>query len=325
MSIPFSRDAITRSWHPLNWERFAPLDDPSLDYVSYYGIDFAARLPRLEHGFGYFDAAGHTLGIHVWRPPSPKGSVFVCHGYFDHVGLYGHVIGHLLEKGFAVVAYDLPGHGLSSGPPADIDDFKVYREVLERCLSLARTHLPKPWHVVAQSTGGAIVMDFLLHHRFDADEAPFDQVILLAPLVRPFKWGTARWLHTLIRPFARSIKRVFTINSGDPDFLDFLENRDPLQPRRLPASWVTALKRWLPGFERAAPVPLSPVVIQGDQDETVDWRYNLDIIRRKFQEPRIHILEGARHQLANEQADYRERIFRIIDDCLNVPEHAARP
>jgi alpha-beta hydrolase superfamily lysophospholipase len=134
--------------------------------------------------------------------------------------------------------------------------------------------------------------------------------------VRPFKWSTARWLHTLVRPFAKSIKRVFTVNSGDADFLDFLENKDPLQYHRLPAGWVTALKKWIPGFEAADRVKISPVVIQGDLDETVDWRHNLGVIRDKFQEPDVHMLTGARHHLANEHAEYREKILRIIDRYL---------
>lgn len=317
MTPPFSRDDIIQHWHPLNWDQFAPLDEGSQRYTRYYGLDFSERLPALHHGFGYFEAAGFTISVHGWRPVSPRGTVFICHGYFDHVGLYRHVIGHVLELGFAVLAYDLPGHGLSSGPPAAINDFGAYREVLERCLTLAENRFPKPWHVIAQSTGGAIVMDYLLHHGFDESSSPFGRVILLAPLVRPFKWQTARWLHSLARPFVRSIKRVFTINSGDPDFLDFLENKDPLQPRRLSTLWVTALKKWLPGFENAQRVPLSPVVIQGDRDETVDWRYNLEVIRSKFENPEIHILSGARHQLANEQQDYRQQIFRIIDRCLS--------
>lgn len=316
MTPLFSRDDIHQHWQPLDWTHLQPLSDASRRYARYYGIDFSDRLPRLEHGFGYFEAAGYTLAVHVWRPPEPCGTVFICHGYFDHVGLYRHVIGHVLDLGFSVIAYDLPGHGLSSGPRAAIDDFRVYRDVLERCLALAEKSFPKPWHVIAQSTGGAIVMDYLLHHRFDAGSSPFQRIILLAPLVRPFKWNAARWLHTLVKPFAKSIKRVFTVNSSDPDFLDFLENHDPLQARRLSTRWVTALKKWLPGFEAASRVPLSPVVIQGDHDETVDWRYNLKVIHAKFEDPQVYMLSGARHQLANEQVNYRQCVFRIIDRHL---------
>ena len=314
MTSPFDADEIRRHWEPLNWADGQPLSEAARRYSRYYGIDFSDSRSELKHGFGYFEAAGHTLATHTWRPPRPRGTVLVCHGYFDHVGLYRHVIGRALELDYAVVAYDLPGHGLSSGPRAEIDDFGVYQTVLEQCLSEARPHFPGPWHAIAQSTGGAIVMEYLLRH---GDQSVFRKSILLAPLVRPHQWHTARWLHTLISPFTSSIKRVFTINSGDPDFLDFLENADPLQSRRLSARWVSALKKWLPAFKALPPRDISPVVIQGDKDETVDWRHNLSVIGEKFGKPEVHLLEGARHQLANEQADLRERMLRIIDRHLD--------
>ncbi|HBC18526.1 MAG TPA: alpha/beta hydrolase, partial [Alcanivorax sp.] len=116
-----------QQWQPLNWEAFDPLSESTRRYVAYYGLNFAERLPDLEHGFGYFEAAGHQLSVHAWRPREPRGTVLVCRGYFDHVGLYRHIIGHVLELGYAVLAYDLPGHGLSSGPQAVIDDFRTYR------------------------------------------------------------------------------------------------------------------------------------------------------------------------------------------------------
>ena len=67
MSFPFSREEITRSWRPLNWQAFDPLDEVSRRYAEYYGLDFSSRLPDLEHGFGYFEAAGHTISVHGWR------------------------------------------------------------------------------------------------------------------------------------------------------------------------------------------------------------------------------------------------------------------
>jgi len=58
-------------------------------------------------------------------------------------------------------------------------------------------------------------------------------------------------------------------------------------------------------------------VIQGDMDETVDWRYNLKMIQEKFQDPHIHMLPGARHQLVNEDEGFRRKIFAIIDQYLD--------
>ena len=314
---PFDVDAIQSGWQPLDWKSPQAIEGEARRYAEYYGIDFARQYPQLLHAFGYFDAAGHTIAVHGWLPPQARGTVLVVHGYFDHVGLYRHVIGHLLERGYAVLAYDLPGHGLSSGARAAIDDFLIYRDVLHECLTNKANGFPRPWHVIAQSTGGAIVMDYLVSSAVRGTPSPFEKVILLAPLVRPFAWRSGRFLHALVSPFRDYVKRVFTVNSNDPDFLHFLEHLDPLQHRALSARWVTALKKWIPTFERAGAVRVSPVIIQGDMDETVDWRHNLGIIEDKFHQPEINVLKGARHQLANEHPDIRKQVRSIIDRHLN--------
>lgn len=316
MQTPFDRSLIERTWQPLDWEMPQPLTGEALRYASYYGISFTNDFPGLLHGFGYFDAAGHRIAVHAWRPANARGTVLIAHGYFDHVGLYRHVIRHLLELNYAVLAYDLPGHGLSSGPRAAIDDFLIYREILHKCLENKANALPKPWHVIAQSTGAAIVMDYVISDHARPELSPFEKIILLAPLVRPAAWRSASIMHSLVSPFTDYVKRTFTLNSNDRDFVDFLQNLDPLQHRGVSARWVGALKKWMPGFERAEPVHISPIIIQGDKDTTVDWRYNLDLIGEKFHEPEVHIISGARHQLANESEEFRRQVNRIIDHHL---------
>jgi alpha-beta hydrolase superfamily lysophospholipase len=316
VSPPFNPQLIREHWKPLAWEAPEAIGGEAKRYARYYGIDFSEPFPDTLHAFGFFDAADHAIAVHAWRPANPRGSVLVCHGYFDHVGLYRHVIRHLLELNYAVLAYDLPGHGLSTGPQAAIEDFRIYREVLSQCLANKANAFPKPWHVIAQSTGGAIVMDYALHLAPQGEPFPFEKMILLAPLVRPAKWRYGAMVHSLVRPFRENVRRVFRTNSNDPEFVHFLQHLDPLQSPVLSARWVSALKKWIPDFERSGRVNISPVVIQGDLDETVDWRHNLDVIEDKFANPEIHVLAGARHQLANESAEFRARINRILDRHL---------
>lgn len=310
----FSPEKARAALPQLHWQQPASPSGELLAYARFYGINFAETMADVKHGIGHFRAARHDIATHIWRPRNPAGTVLVCHGYFDHVGLYKHIIGYLLELGYAVVAYDLPGHGLSSGTPVTINTFRSYRSILTRCLREMKNRLPQPWYLVAQSTGGAIAMDVLLYSRGKA--SPFEKVVLLAPLVRPARWWYVRLLHTLVSPFSRYVKRVFSANSGDPEFLDFVEFRDPLQYRRISSRWVGAMRRWVNRFRRAHPVKISPVIIQGDQDETVDWRHNLKVIEKKFSSPEVHILKGARHHLANESENYRDQIRRVIRNHL---------
>ena len=60
------------------------------------------------------------------------------------------------------------------------------------------------------------------------------------------------------------------------------------------------------------------LIIQGDADKTVDWRYNLRQLARLFPAAEVFHLAGGRHHLANESADlraeYLARINRFLDE-----------
>ena len=101
-------------------------------------------------------------------------------------------------------------------------------------------------------------MDFLLSSGDDI----FPKSILLAPLVRPQNWVLSKISHSMGKFFLKKIKRQFVVNSHDEEFLDFLENKDPLQSRVLPLQWVAALKKWNDYFLTLASVDATPLIIQ---------------------------------------------------------------
>lgn len=318
--MAFVRDAAVAAVPPWNPAQPAPLVGALADYARFYGLDrVAPATARISHGIGYLDAAGYRLVLQSWRHPAgaARGTVLVLHGYYDHVGIFDHVIERLLAAGYDVLAFDLPGHGLSSGDPAAIHDFGEYQTVLAAVVD-TMAGLPKPWHLVAQSTGGAIVMTYLLTR--PRAEIPFAGAALLAPLVRPVHWRLNSLIHGLASPFTSAITRKFAINSHDEAFLKFLREEDPLQARMLSVRWVGALKRWIPQLEARAPVDFPLTVIQGDDDGTVDWRHNLTVIQEKFPRAVVHLIEQGRHQLANESAGYRAQALAWIVAALQ-PEN----
>ncbi|NMZ60839.1 alpha/beta hydrolase [Pseudomonas nitroreducens] len=283
-------------------------------YQHFYGLDLHGRHPGLQSRLGTFEAGGYQIAAQYWRPVLARGTVVLLHGYYDHMGLYRHVIDWALGMGFAVLACDLPGHGLSGGPAASIGDFAEYQIVLGALLNQAQAlDLPQPWHLCGQSTGGAILLDYLLT---GAPRPELGRTILLAPLVRPRAWGWSKFSYQLLRPFVDSIPRRFSENSSDAEFLAFLRDRDPLQPKILPTAWVGALARWIPRIEAAGHGAQSLLVVQGDADETVDWRYNLKVLEDKFEKIECLLLTGARHHLANESETLRRRYFDFLSERM---------
>ena len=62
-----------------------------------------------------------------------------------------------LDQGFAVIACDLPGHGLSSGERASIKDFAEYQSTLQGLLAEAQSVFPE---VVVARDGMTIDVPF---------------------------------------------------------------------------------------------------------------------------------------------------------------------
>ena len=306
MSATFDPDHLRAGLRPL--AEAQPLSVEALAYQRFYGLDFPGR--DLRNGLGRFEVDGYEVVCQFWWPPQARATLFLFHGFYDHTGLYRHVIEWALDQGFAVIACDLPGHGLSSGERASIKDFAEYQDTLQGLFAEARAlDLPQPWHLCGQSTGGAIVIDHVLNA--GASSPAQGQVILLSPLVRPRAWGWSQVSYYLLKPFVKAIARRFSENSNDPDFLPFLQ-ADPLQPLRLPTAWVGALARWIKRIEAAPGSTRRPLIVQGQADMTVDWQHNLAVLKAKFDRPQVLMLPEARHHLANETLALRGESFGFL-------------
>ena len=304
------------------------LDEDMVAYCRFYGLDLWVEYPDVEYHQGYVAAEKHQVMVHYFRLPENaeqpcKGTVFIFHGYFDHVGLYSQLIERCLGEGFDVMAYDQPGHGLSSGTPASIGSFLEYQAVLTDVLESVRGKVRGPWFAVGQSTGGAILIDYLLTNHHSRDTSDFKLVVLLAPLVRPAGWLGAKVLHSVMKPFVSRWKRAFATNSSDSRFLEFLKEHDPLQARAVHVDWVSALRQWVPHIEAARPVDFPVTVVQGEKDRTVDWPHNLRIIRNKFSSVAELLIPDGRHHLVNEAKDLQAAVFNTIVDTFN--ENTERP
>ncbi|MFJ3521737.1 alpha/beta hydrolase [Pseudomonas sp. NPDC090203] len=308
MSNTFDPDRLRAGLKPLV-ENLA-LSDDGQAYQRFYSMAGLGSEGRVSSRLGRFEVGGYEIVTQLWTPEKPVATLVLVHGFYDHMGLYRHVIEWALELGYAVISCDLPGHGLSSGTRASITDFAEYQVVLERLFVEAKAlDLPQPWHLCGQSTGGAIVIDHLLNH---GDQSPIQgQSILLAPLVRPRGWTWSKVSYYLLRAFVKGIDRRFSENTNVPTFMPFLM-ADPLQPRRLPTAWVGALAKWIERIESAPRSPRSPLIVQGESDMTVDWNHNLAVLKDKFDHPQIFMLHEARHHLANELPELRLQFFRFL-------------
>lgn len=278
-------------------------------YLRHYGLIF----PKARHYIGTFAAGGYQIAAQVMVPQTARGTAFLLHGYYDHVGILSPLIRFLLEKRLCVAAFDLPGHGLSTGERATINDFAEYQTVLAAFIQIAAHPLPPPWYLIGHSTGGAIALDYLA----GKPQPVFKKAVLLAPLVRSAWWNLSRTAHQLLGWAVSDLPRAFPDNSHNPRFNRFIRKHDPLQARSVPAAWVNALFAWESDIQDCPPVWIPVGVIQGTDDKVVDWQYNLRFLRRKLKQASVYTLPGARHHLINEAPRFQARVFEWIERVLS--------
>jgi alpha-beta hydrolase superfamily lysophospholipase len=275
-------------------------------YFGHYGLHW----PELEHRFGWFESGGLKLAAHLYCPAKYRATAVLVHGYLNHTGQLRHLIRYLTERQIAVAVFDLPGHGLSDGEAAAIDSFDQYTQAMDDFLAVVRPRLAGPYAAVGFSLGGAIVMEMLAEGRM----AAFEKIVLAAPLIHWSLYEQSKGTFKIYSTFTDRISRFYQKNSSDKAYLAFNKTQDTLHCTSLSLRWVKALFDWNEKIERMAPCPRPILILQGDRDTTVDWRYNIRLLRDKFPAGRVERIHGARHELFNEAIEYRRQAMDLIGD-----------
>ncbi|WP_045855930.1 alpha/beta fold hydrolase [Teredinibacter purpureus] len=307
---PFSLEACSAELH---------------NFFCLYGFDSLSKKKGCEHFAGTVRLGGFECVVHCWQQknslaPLPQRTVILSHGLFDHSGLYLQLVSRLLESNFTVLMADLPGHGLSEGEPAAINSFVEYANVVSDCVVLVQQHKKRFGCIslIGQSTGAAAILRYLLDQAY---ACPIEKVVLLAPLIKPRRFGFIKLSFPLVQLLRVPIKRHFSMNSNDEAFCRFLAQKDRLQTRIIRHSWLRAMLEWVEWFgvkrrnilaDIDRPLTVPTLIIQGEEDETVDWRFNVPVIQSVFANCKVTSIAGARHHLVNESDVLRTCIYSAL-------------
>lgn len=309
--LPFSSREISRvktEMKPLDLSIERTYPASTQKYFDFYGINYQ----NFKHYFGSYTSDKYKIASHIVLPKNPKGTIIILHGYFDHTGEIKTLIDLCLKLNYGVATIDLPGHGLSDGEPGVIDDFNEYASTLDNFLVNYQTFLPKPFHLIGHSTGCAAAYEYLSSKK----ATPLNKIIFLAPLVRSSFWTPSSIAFFIVEPFVKKIPRKFTTNSGNKQYLEFVKN-DPLEGKYISTRWFNALYTWNKKIADYTPISTPALIIQGDSDNTVAWKYNVKFFEKKFNTIDVKIIKKGRHQLPNESPEISEKVFQYIDDFLS--------
>ena len=119
-----------------------------------------------------------------WIPDEPaKGAVVLIHGLGEHTGRYDHVGRFLSERGFLLVAFDLPGHGKTQGKRGDFPSIEITHRGIDIGIQEARKSIgEKPIFLYGHSLGGLIALHYTVTKKPDVVGVVASAPALKSPL-----------------------------------------------------------------------------------------------------------------------------------------------
>ncbi|HWM85197.1 MAG TPA: lysophospholipase [Kofleriaceae bacterium] len=272
-----------------------------------------SRTAGIEHRTGVFRGAGGALLVEQsWRPVdrAPRAVLVIHHGLKDHSSRYRDFARRLVARGYAVHAYDMRGHGHSSGPRASLDDFGDLTSDLDAFLHRVRRREPgRPIFLMGHSVGGAVVTLYAVERR-----PPLAGLILLAPALRvdrPPLAAAATPIAGALLPDLPVVDTPDELFSRSPEVVRGMA-RDPLVyhqvgPARTAAALTRALERIWRGADR---LDLPLLGLHGTADQLTSPRGTAELLRRARGRDRTLLLyTGLYHDLVHEP----ERVQVMLD------------
>lgn len=277
-------------------------------YFDFYNINRTACTIETKLVFSSF----HNVVLFHLKPiVKPTGKrILLVHGYLEHSFNNYQLVNLLIEQGHEVFAMDMPGHGLSSGERFTIEDFHQYGDAVHAVMNRVGT----VDFAIGHSTGCASIMDYL--YRYGTERVGHS--ILAAPLVRSYMYKASNITYNLGKRFIKEIPYLSYKYSNNANYLLFKSFADLHQTRKIPLSWFEAQVKWNEEVDSCEPVSgVLMTILQGDCDHTVEWKYNLPMIKEKFIGTKSIMIKGADHGLFNESEQYQQEVFDHITHLID--------
>lgn len=288
---------------------------------------------------------GLRLRIAHWTPEAARGTVLLFPGRTEFVEKYGPLAADLGRRGYALMAVDWRGQGLADRMLGDrlgghVMNFSHYQFDVAAMTEAARAlELPRPWHLLAHSMGGAIGLRALIEG-LPVASAGFSSPmwgISIAAGLRPLAWSLS-WVagHVgLGHHYAPGTEGKSYINATD--FEENLLTRDAemyawmaRQTERYPDLALGGPSmRWLGEALRecrdlaARPAPPHPCLTVLGTDERIVDATRVTERMAHWPNGRLLRVAGARHETMMDRPGTRNRVIRAF--AAHFDRHAGRP
>lgn len=284
----------------------------------------------------------------ILPPHEAQGTVVLINGRTEFIEKYFEVVGELLARRLSVVTFDWRGQGLSTRALPEtlkghVRDFSEFDSDLGAVMTrIVREHGTKPYHGLAHSMGGNVLLRYL--HDFPHE---FDRAVLTAPMLAvktaPFPLWVARTLavastatgagNSFVPGGAAQdpLKTVFETNGVTSDvarferWLSCIKSEPKLALGAPTFGWLEAAFRSmeLVASEEFAQAIETPVLLIGAaHDQLVHPGADLTLIKRIKRG--MYVMLKAEHEIMMEKDEIRRAFWACFDPFIGLTNAAYR-
>lgn len=252
-----------------------------------------------------------------YLPEQARGAVLLVHGFGEHSGRYlDSVIPVLAGQGWAVLTYDLAGHGKSAGRRGVCDGYPQLLDQLSGAWDALGVRFPDaPKVLYGHSLGGNLVLNFVLRGLGKPagviGSSPYLRLAFRPPA---WKWQLGRLLlHLAPKLTLPSGLDPEGISSDPQEVLAYRE--DPLIHSKVSPNFsfpVIDAGQW--ALDHAGQWEAPALILHGTSDPIIDPEGSRAFCA-KAQNTDLYLAEGARHELHHDTC--RAAVLRKVLEFLN--------
>lgn len=268
--------------------------------------------------------AGARTSVYHFDIPEPQGCVVLVHGFGEHAGRYeSGVVPALVQAGWAVLTFDLVGHGYSGEKRGHCQGYAQLIGQVSAAFEKAGELYPgRPRVLYGHSLGGNLVLNAVLRGAVSpAGVIASSPYLCLA--FRPPAWKLAAG-KVLLR-----LAPWVTLPAGlDPSGISSQQEEvaayreDPLIHDRVSPNYslpVIAAGAWV--LEHASQWDIPLLIAHGEDDPIIDPEGSR-ILHRRVAGSQLLLLEGNRHELHHDRgrAVFLEAVARWLKALAVQPQ-----
>lgn len=271
-------------------------------------ISFAERVVEREEGV--------RLHFRVAEIAGPvRADVLLTHGLGEHAGRYGHVAVALAAHGIRLMAYDLRGHGRSSGRRGDVESYDVLLDDL-RAVAAQAPWSGQPIFLFGHSLGGQITLRHLQRDRPSVAGA-----IIASPWLR-LAFEPPRWKVALARAAMR-LAPGLTFSTGmrverlsrDVEHVRAMADAHLMAHRISARMFFAVSAQGEVALRDAGEIAVPLLLLHGEADPITHWRTTEELARTHGPaEKTLRIYEGVLHEAHNDIG--RDRVLQDVAEWI---------